>query len=339
MRRAIFLDRDGTVNRDAHYLKHPDDVEILPNTIEGLRKLQNKFLLIIVTNQSGIGRGYFTEKRLLKINKRLITMLSKQGVKITKIYYAPYHKDSKIPKYRKGEFLRKPNPGMILKAANEFNIELSASWIIGDKDSDIGAGINAGLKGCIYIKNKREDLKYKPTKIVKNVDEAAKWILKKEGEARVYTDYNEIGQVVEQLRAKGKKIVTTNGVFDILHIGHLRYLAEAKKYGNILVVGINCDDSVKELKGEERPIIPQFARAEMVANLKPVDYVVIFKERDPRKFLKFIKPDFHIKGGDYKMEQIIERDVVKKYGGEVVLIPMIKGYSTTNIIRKSKFRV
>ncbi len=337
MKRAIFLDRDGTINEDTHYLNHPDQIRILPNTIEGLKKLQKEFLLIIVTNQSGIGRGYFTEKHLQKIHKRLLKILKFHGVQITKIYYAPYYKNAKDPRYRTGEFDRKPHPGMILKAAQEFDIELSASWIIGDKESDIGAGINAGLKGTVYIQHKNEDLsqlEYKPTKIVRNLNQAADWILKKEEESRIYTDYKKLAAIVEKLKSRGKKIVTTNGVFDILHIGHLRYLSKAKKYGDILIVGINSDESVKKIKGMTRPIISQFARAEMVANLKPVDYCIIFNEKDPKKFLSFIKPDVHIKGGDYKINQIIERNVVKKYGGEIILIPMVKGFSTTNIIKK-----
>jgi glycerol-3-phosphate cytidylyltransferase len=335
MNRAIFLDRDGTINEDTHYLSHPSQLKILPNSIEGLRKLQEEFLLIIVSNQSGVGRGYFTEKDLKKINNKLIKDLKSEGVKITKIYYSPYYKDSKIPKYREGEFFRKPNPGMLLKAAEEFKIDLSASWIIGDKETDILTGINAGLKGFIYINNgPKEKLTVKPTKIVKNINEAAEWILKKE--SKVLKNYNRLKEIVEKLRKAGKKIVTTNGVFDILHIGHIRYLNEAKEFGDVLIVGINSDESVKKIKGSDRPINSEFSRAEVLSNLRAVDYCVIFNETDPRKLLSIIKPDIHIKGGDYKLEDIIERKIVEKNNGKVIIIPFIKGFSTTKIITRIK---
>lgn len=336
MNRAVFLDRDGTINEDTHYLSSPEQIKILPNTIEGLKKLQTEFLLIIVSNQSGIGRGYFTENQLKKINNKLLNDLKNEGVKITKIYYAPYYEHSKIPKYRTGEFLRKPNPGMLFLAQKEFNLDLSASWIIGDKESDILAGVNANLKGYIYIKNSKsfEKLNVSPTKIVSNLNQAAEFILKQE--SKIITNYDNIKSLVQNLRKQKKKIVTTNGVFDIIHIGHIRYLNEAKKLGDVLIVGVNSDSSVKLIKGKDRPINSQFARAEILASLKSVDYCVIFKEKDPKKLLSIIKPDIHVKGGDYNINQIIERKIVEKFGGKIILIPMIKGYSTTNIIKKIK---
>ena len=144
----------------------------------------------------------------------------------------------------------------------------------------------------------------------------------------------ELINVVKKLRKSNKKIITTNGVFDILHLGHVKYLEEAKKLGDILIVGVNVDSSVKKIKGEKRPINNKKSRIGVLAALESVDYVFLFDEKDPRSWLLKIKPDMHVKAGDYKMNQIIEKNIVEKNNGRLVIIPMIRGYSTTNIIKK-----
>lgn len=133
---------------------------------------------------------------------------------------------------------------------------------------------------------------------------------------------------------KHKKIVFTNGCFDILHIGHIRYLQETAKLGDLLVVGLNSDQSVKRLKGEERPINNEQDRAEVLCALEFVDYVVIFEEDTPYDLISKIQPDVLTKGGDYKEEEIVGADIVKQRGGKVVLVPFVEGKSTTNIFRK-----
>lgn len=144
----------------------------------------------------------------------------------------------------------------------------------------------------------------------------------------------EIKELVNNLKKQNKKIVTTNGVFDILHVGHVRYLQEAKKLGDALIVAINSDSSVKQIKGPGRPINNQEARAETLAALESVDYIVIFNETYPVKVLSEIKPNIHVKGGDYSMDQIIEKEVIEKNNGKIILIPEVKGYSTTDLIKK-----
>jgi rfaE bifunctional protein nucleotidyltransferase chain/domain len=135
------------------------------------------------------------------------------------------------------------------------------------------------------------------------------------------------------LRAAGKKLVTTNGCFDILHSGHIRYLAEAKTCGDILVVGINSDESVRRLKGPTRPLQHENDRALLVGALKSVDAAFIFREDDPCAFLEILRPDVHVKGGDYTRD-MIEREVVERHGGVVKIVPFVKGYSTTSLVEK-----
>ncbi|MES3039439.1 MAG: D-glycero-beta-D-manno-heptose 1-phosphate adenylyltransferase [Bdellovibrionota bacterium] len=135
---------------------------------------------------------------------------------------------------------------------------------------------------------------------------------------------------------KGKKVVFTNGCFDLLHIGHIRYLQEAKNEGDILVVALNSDESVKKLKGPERPIQSEQDRAEILAALASVDYTTIFTEQTPIEVIRKIKPDVLVKGGDWKKETIVGWDFVESYGGVAKSLQFINGKSTTAIIEKSK---
>jgi len=142
----------------------------------------------------------------------------------------------------------------------------------------------------------------------------------------------EISKIVKELKQKGKKIVTCNGCFDILHTGHIKFLKEAKQQGDVLIVGLNSDSSVKQNKGPERPINNEMVRAEVVAALGMVNYVTIFSEKDPRELLSIIRPDVHCNGEEYG-RGCIEAGVVKKYGGRIYLIKLVKGFSTTRIIK------
>lgn len=142
----------------------------------------------------------------------------------------------------------------------------------------------------------------------------------------------ELLQIVEILKSQGKKIVFTNGCFDILHVGHIRYLEKSKTLGDILIVGINSDRSVRAIKGPQRPILPEHERSEIISGLGCVDYVTIFDEETPYGLISTIKPHILVKGGDWKKETIVGKDVVEKGGGEVVILPLVEGASTTNII-------
>lgn len=139
-----------------------------------------------------------------------------------------------------------------------------------------------------------------------------------------------------QWKTAGQKVVWTNGCFDILHVGHLRSLRDAKALGDILIVGINSDASVRAIKGELRPLVPQEDRAELLAGLEPVDYVMIFNEIDPVAAISSLKPDIHCKGAEYAdgLRPVPERDVVLAYGGEVCYLPLHAGRSTSNLIER-----
>lgn len=141
--------------------------------------------------------------------------------------------------------------------------------------------------------------------------------------------------ILVQERANGKRIVFTNGCFDLMHIGHTRYLQAAKSLGDLLVVGVNSDASVRSLeKAPDRPIVPEAQRAEVLAALSCVDYVVVFSEPDPLNLITAVQPDVLVKGGDWAIDKIVGRDVVERRGGTVKTIPLVPGISTTALLQR-----
>ena len=147
-------------------------------------------------------------------------------------------------------------------------------------------------------------------------------------------DRHELAARLAELRSRGQTVVFTNGCFDLLHVGHLRYLQEARSLGDCLVVGVNSDDSVRRLKGPSRPLVGELERAEMLAGLACVDYVTLFGEDTPVELIRLLKPDVHVKGGDYKIEELPEAEVVRSYGGRVVLAAVTRGRSTTELVQR-----
>lgn len=147
-------------------------------------------------------------------------------------------------------------------------------------------------------------------------------------------DRKTLKEKIDTLRKDGKKIAFTNGCFDILHVGHVRYLKEARKAADILILALNSDTSVRAIKGKKRPLVSESERAEVLAALECIDFVTIFSELTPLELICYLKPDVLIKGGDWPEDQVVGRNEIKKWGGHVLLIPEIDGKSTTNIVDK-----
>lgn len=147
-------------------------------------------------------------------------------------------------------------------------------------------------------------------------------------------DRSDIKFLCELLRKNQKQVVFTNGCFDIIHAGHVKYLTQAKSFGDVLILGLNTDDSIRKLKGSNRPINSEADRSFVVDGLKAVDYVVLFSESTAEQLVSEIKPDIYVKGGDYNLENLPEGKIVQSYGGQVKLIPLLKGRSTSNIISR-----
>lgn len=146
--------------------------------------------------------------------------------------------------------------------------------------------------------------------------------------------WEELKTEVDRRRGRGEKIAFTNGCFDILHVGHCQYLSEARRAGDLLILALNSDASVRAIKGPQRPLVPQGERAEVVASLAAVDYVTLFEEATPLRLIEYLRPDVLVKGGDWNEEAVVGRDAVRSWGGKVVIVPMTEGASTTNIVAK-----
>ena len=146
---------------------------------------------------------------------------------------------------------------------------------------------------------------------------------------------DELAPLLAEYRRQKQSIVFTNGCFDLMHIGHTRYLQSARDLGDLLVVGVNSDESVRALKkGSDRPIVPEAQRAEVLAALACVDYVVVFREPDPGSLITLLQPDILVKGGDWPLDRIVGRDTVERRGGRVQAIPLVPGVSTTGLIQR-----
>ena len=143
-----------------------------------------------------------------------------------------------------------------------------------------------------------------------------------------------LAAIIDEERKRGKRVVFTNGCFDLLHVGHVKYLQKARSFGDLLVLGLNSDASVRRLKGDKRPLIGEEERAHLLAALDCIDYVTLFDEDTPLELIKSVKPMVLVKGGDYSPEGVVGKDVVESYGGRVELVEFVDGKSTTNIIEK-----
>lgn len=144
--------------------------------------------------------------------------------------------------------------------------------------------------------------------------------------------WEELRMIRERLRTEGKKVVFTNGVFDLMHAGHVDYLTKARALGDVLIVGLNADESVRRIKGDTRPITPESERSVVLSSMKPVDYVALFHEETPYELIKTLAPDILIKGGDWAIENVVGKDIVEEAGGEVKTIPFVHEQSTSRII-------
>ena len=147
-------------------------------------------------------------------------------------------------------------------------------------------------------------------------------------------DRNQLIEQIENERRRGKKIVLANGCFDLFHVGHIRYLAGARDLGDCLIVGINSDEQVRKLKGENRPFMPEHERAEIISAFRFVDFVTIFDEPTVKELIRAARPDFHAKGTDYTVDSVPEREIVKEYGGQTAIVGDPKNHSSTNLIKK-----
>ena len=260
-----------------------------------------------------------SEKELTKKGKNLIKSLKLKALLITRGPDGMTLLENKNNKIKRTDFPTQARDVFDVSGAGDTVIASVASGLAADftleesiRLANIAAGIVVGKLGTASV----------------YLDEIRPYY-----EKRIpYLNMEGARSLVELFRERNQKIVFTNGCFDILHAGHVEYLEAAKSKGDKLIVGINSDRSVAQLKGSKRPINKLIHRAKVLGSLRCVDEVVMFDEETPIKLIKSLKPDFLVKGGDYKVQDIVGYDVVSKYGGSIITIPLIKGLSTTKIL-------
>lgn len=352
MKKAAFLDRDGVINLDHGYVSRVEDFEWVPGVLDAAKRLHDAgYLLVVVTNQSGIGRGYYSEADFESLTVWMKRKFAEAGAPLAGVYFCPHHPTKAFGGYRTECTCRKPQPGMLVRAASELDIDISRSIMFGDKPSDMQAGLGAGCPERVLLGT---DGKAVPTtapeatRAFRSLADAvtSPWFeslteMKPETEAERLPppEFEKKLCSMEELASRAtelpKPVVFTNGVFDILHRGHVTYLAQARALGGSLVVAVNSDRSVKMLgKGDNRPINGEADRAAVIAALESVSLVTVFDDKVPLKAVELARPDIYVKGGDYRIEDLPEAALCATWGGKTVTIPFEHQRSTTKILNK-----
>jgi rfaE bifunctional protein nucleotidyltransferase chain/domain len=217
-------------------------------------------------------------------------------------------------------------------------VEPSASWLVTGPDAPCCCepGLAGVFAGCIAVGRGRLAAAAAANgwRCAPDLASALSAIRAATLSSRVLTDVAAVAAIARRHRAKGRRIVFTNGVFDLFHLGHLRLLGAARALGDALVVGVNSDDSAARLKGRARPVTPQFARAAIVAACRFVDLVAVFDQDTPVELLRAVRPDVLVKGGEYRLSQVVGRDLVEGWGGSVVTVPHLEGVSTSGLVAR-----
>ncbi len=328
---AVILDRDKTINEDPGYLNDADKVALMPRAAEGIRLL-NAFSIpvFVATNQSGVSRGFISEAQLEAVNSRISALLQAEGAHVEGFFVCPHTDEDECD-------CRKPKSGLVKQVMARHAIAPERTFLVGDRARDLECGREFGMRGILVGGDETEH----PTNLIfsaKDLHEAASFILETIFEeytgAHTFASARDFMPELGRVRSANKKVVFTNGCFDLLHSGHVQLLSQARALGDYLVLGLNSDRSVRALKGESRPVNNERDRARILAQLPYIDAVVIFDEDTPIELMKVIEPDIQVKGGDYVKEKLPEFPVMQAMGKEIVILPFRKGYSTTGILQR-----
>ncbi|MBS0619714.1 MAG: D-glycero-beta-D-manno-heptose 1-phosphate adenylyltransferase [Spirochaetes bacterium] len=328
---AVVLDRDNTINADPGYLNDPAKVVLLPGAADGIQLL-NRFgiRVLVATNQSGVARGFISEPQLAAVNKRITELLAQGGARVEEFFVCPHDDTADCD-------CRKPKSGLIEQIFDKYRLTRAKTFIAGDRARDLEAGISLNLRGILVggtAEVPPENTVFRAPTLVELSSFVLETIFEDVIAEKVFLHAEDFLPMLKNARDARKKIIFTNGCFDILHSGHVQLLSQARALGDFLIVGINADASVKRLKGESRPINSEIDRARILAQLPYIDAVVRFTEDTPLALMQLIKPDVHVKGGDYVKEKLPEYKLMQELGREIVILPFRKGYSTTKIIER-----
>ncbi len=337
-RAVVLLDRDGTLIEDTGYVNCAEDVRLLPRAAEALALLRAEGVaLVVTTNQGGIGRGIISEAQYRETERRFGELLAASGVGVDATYFCPAAPDA-------GDIRRKPGRGMYDDACRDLPIAGLPVFAVGDKLSDVELGANAGGRGMMVMTGNGSSESHRVpagTPVCLDILDAAERIL-----TRLVTDakspadplssklrgLTELGEELGSLRASGRRIVLANGCFDLLHGGHIDYMEAARAQGDMLVLAINSNRSIRELKGAGRPVLPEPDRLQVLAALECVDRLALFYEATADRALRVLHPDVHAKGTDYTSETVPERETARELGISTFIAGAPKENSTRDII-------
>lgn len=337
-RAVALIDRDGTLVEDGDYMSDPAQLVLLPGAAEAVRLLNSeRVACVLTTNQSGIARGYFDEAAYHATHARLVELLAAEGARLDASYFCPAAPEWNDPR-------RKPNPGMYEDACRDLALEGLSVTAIGDKLIDVEFGKRAGGRGILVRTGKgASEADHVPhgTPVCDSATEAAEKLLtmllldqKPEDSAlrRKLHSMHTLGRILAAKRAAGKRIVLANGCFDLLHGGHVSYLEGARAQGDELVLAVNSNRSIRALKGEGRPVLPEPDRLQMLAALECVDHLTLFYDATADRALRVLKPDVHAKGTDYTSDTVPERETARALGVRTYIAGAAKENSSRDII-------
>ncbi len=347
-RAMALLDRDGTINEEVNYLSKPEQVKLLPGAARAIRILNGERVAVIVTtNQSGIARGYFDEAALRAVNARLVELLTAEGARVDGIYWSPSLPDSGDPR-------RKPSRGMYDEAVRDLGLAGLPVYSVGDRSLDVEFGINCGGKGIRVLTGHqlKEDLPFNLKMMHEQRERGLAFTSEDLLQAvhlllsdmdldaapndatfkKKFADLYATGRVVAEEKLKGNRVVLANGCFDLLHGGHASYLESARALGDRLVVAINSNASVRRLKGDKRPLLEEIDRLQLLAAMRPIDYVTIFHEDSADYVLEALRPDIHAKGTDYRSDNVPELETSRRLGIETRIAGNPKENSSRDVI-------
>ncbi|MDP8256610.1 MAG: HAD-IIIA family hydrolase [Candidatus Alcyoniella australis] len=351
-RPAAFLDRDGTINVDKGYLCDVEQLELIPGSAEAIVRLNEAgWLVIVVSNQSGIARGLIEPEQLEQVNRRLAQMLAEQGARIDRFYHCPHLPDGKVEQYAMECGCRKPATGMIDQACLDFQIDLEASLMFGDKLSDVGLGRGCAVSavlllsgmGIANLEHLREHGGPLPQRVAGDLAQGVDWALStdrirrspRKAQSKI-VDLPGAAAAIEQLQRSGRRAAVALGAFDLLHIGQLRYLQMAAALCDELYVGLYSDELAKERLDSWRPLEPLEVRKELVAHLQCVDRVFVVDRPGPTDALLALKPDILAirPGNDDEF-----RESARQCGAAVEVCGTRVDPLTSEVIRSIKMRM
>jgi len=346
-RPAVFLDRDGTLLDQDGYLGDPAGVRAFPGVCEALEEIAAKgWLRLVATNQSGVARGLFTVADYRAVERATADAVGGVDGSFA-CFHLPPEDGGVVEPWNVACPCRKPLPGLLLRAAAERGVDLARSVLVGDDLRDLQAARAAGVLPVLVRTGKGRDAESRLVAAglddVQVVDDVAGLAARlppaaaPERElagAPVILDRGRLATLLALERARGRTVVLANGCFDLLHAGHVRYLRGARATGDVLVVAVNSDASVRRNKGPGRPVQGEADRAEILAALACVDYVTVFDEPTADDVLRALRPHVHAKGTDWRAEDVPEAATAREIGARVAIVGDEKTRSSSALLRK-----